>query len=180
MPALLAGRAPAGSSFPGAPGDNPSGTNPSEPKGLSKLLLPMRQRSLRVATLLFITCLLSMTDLALTMTYVKGFGMFEGNPIVLSLIGTSSPLIMVTWKLCTMAVAMIILFCQRHRWQAEFGAIVGFVVYSALMLHWQNYINEIHTHTAALTLLAHEASLGIAPGDNTAFSGGEAWVTMTE
>lgn len=176
MPALLAGRIPAGGSLPGAPSDSPN-----EPRGLPKLFQPMRRRALRVATLLFITCLLSMTDLALTMIYVTGFGMFEGNPVVLSLIGTSSPLVMVTWKLCTMALAMTILFSQRHRWQAEVGSIIGFVVYAGLIVHWHNYMDEIDIHTSALSIMAHEASLGIAPpGRDSAFSGGEAWVTMTD
>lgn len=176
MPALLAGQLTVDNSLHGAPGDIPN-----EPTGLARILSPMRRRGLRVATLLVLTCLLSLTDLALTMTYVKGFGMFEGNPVVLKLIGSSSPLAMITWKLLTTVIAMTILFTQRSRWQAEAAAILGFLVYSGLLVHWNNYINEIHEHTSALSIMAHESEHGPSDlGPGSGFRPGEAWVTYTD
>lgn len=113
------------------------------------------------------------------MTYVQGFGMFEGNPVVLKLIGTSSPLAMISWKLGTMLIAISILFWQRRTWQAEAAAVLGVVIYGGLLLHWHRYMDEIQTHTSALSVIAHEAKQPKAH-QLAAFSGGSKWVSLPE
>ncbi|MEO0511575.1 MAG: DUF5658 family protein [Planctomycetota bacterium] len=102
--------------------------------------------------------LLSMTDLALTLTYVTGFGMFEANPIVVRVIGSGSPLAMATWKMFTLGVTMLILFAYRRRWQAEVGTLLCVGVMSALLVHWQAYIADVGAMTNEMTVLGHEAA----------------------
>lgn len=126
--------------------------------------------------MLVVLILLSLTDLALTMTYVVGFGMFEANPVVLSIIGDGSPLVMVTWKLGTLLATVTILFACRRFWQAELGTGLGVVVMSALLVHWQGYIVEAEKLTNELTVLGQAAASGGA--DLVHDDEGPRWVSI--
>lgn len=126
----------------------------SEPASLVRVPVLLRSRGFRVILLIAIGWVLGLTDLVLTLTYLMNVGLFEGNPLARWVIALGSPAIVAAFKLATMVASSSILFWQRRRWQAEFGAILAVLVLGKLTLAWMSYIAFSAELTHAITIAA--------------------------
>ncbi|TVQ62203.1 MAG: hypothetical protein EA378_07030 [Phycisphaerales bacterium] len=120
------------------------GLEPTDPGAL--------RRGRRVALLLLAVGLLSLGDLALTMTFLVHTGMAEGNPLARAVIGYNSAAVLVFWKLSTVVCTLAILFALRRRVSGELGAWVCVAVLSWLTFHWQAYIAQQDSVTACVAV----------------------------
>ena len=87
---------------------------------------------------------LSLTDLLLTLTHLQSVGMAEANPIVVKLVQTTrSPLILVLFKLATVAVCTTLLFRVRYHRSGEIGAWLATGVLVGVSLLWSGYTDAM-------------------------------------
>ena len=125
-----------------------------------------RRRAIRVWLLIATIVVLSMADLYMTLTYLRGAGMGEANPLARLVISYNSPLLLGVWKCACVFIACVFLALARHRWSGEAASWACCVVLTALTVHWAMYSAE----AAALTnQIATMQSDGDAPAD---------WVSM--
>lgn len=103
-------------------------------------------RERRVCLLLLATLLMSMTDLLLTLTYMKSVGMMEANPIARAMIAIGGVGQLVRFKLFTIALSCGILYILRRHKAAERCAWICCVAMVALSLHWVRYNDAVLAH----------------------------------
>lgn len=106
---------------------------------------PWLGRSRRVTILLAATLVMSVADLAMTLTYTTSVGMMEVNPIARAVMEMNSPWMLALWKLATAGLGLGILFRFRAKPNAEVAAWVCCVAMVALTLHWMDF-NSAVTH----------------------------------
>lgn len=100
-------------------------------------------RANRVVLLLWAILLMSLGDLALTLTFATSTGMVETNPIARAVMSHGSTAAIIIWKLATVAVCIIILYIFRARRASELAAWICFFVLTALSFHWMGYANRV-------------------------------------
>ncbi|MCC6661078.1 MAG: hypothetical protein IT437_09360 [Phycisphaerales bacterium] len=100
-------------------------------------------RAQRVAALLCIVVLLSVTDLYMTLTHLRGIGMLESNPVARLIMRYNSSAVVVSWKCATVLLAVLILFFYRRTRQAEVGAWAAALLLGLLTVHWVRYNDEV-------------------------------------
>lgn len=119
---------------------------------------PRRRRAIRVWALVVAIVLLSLGDLWMTLTHLKGAGMGEANPIARYVIGFNSPALLAAWKCATVALACIIFVWARHRRTTEAACWACAGVLAALTVGWIQYANEAHKLTSTLPCVAQMES----------------------
>ncbi len=96
-------------------------------------------RARRVSVLVLAFAVLGVADLVLTMSYMGGIGLFEGNPLARALAIGGGAGSLVAFKLLTIALSAVILFGLRTKRSAELGAWLCVVVMSVVSLEWKKY-----------------------------------------
>lgn len=101
------------------------------------------ERRARRVTLLVLgmTCL-SLADLALTLTHMRSFGMFEVNPVARAMLAIGGVEQLVRYKLFTIALSGGILYLLRRDRRAEMCAWLCCAMLVGLSLHWGRYSNN--------------------------------------
>ena len=110
-------------------------------------------RSRRVGILLIGIVLLSLGDLALTLTHLKTIGMIEANPIAAYLLQvTESAWALGSYKLLTVGICVGLLFKVRHRIEGEIAAWCGGSIMLVMSVVWVNsssYLDDPEQNTMA-------------------------------
>lgn len=123
--------------------------------GIAALTAPrwtgrLPRRSLRVAALVGIILVLSLTDLLLTLTYVTEVGLIEDNPVARGVMRTGGAGLLVFWKLLSVGFAAGVLLRFRKRGVAELAAVFSAGVMVWLTARWVDYIETSAMLTPAL------------------------------
>lgn len=105
--------------------------------------------------LTMIVLILSLADLALTLTFLTSVGMAEENPIARMVIATGSAWVVVGFKVGLSLTACGIFWVARHRASGEIGAWAGALLMAWLMVRWQAYIDHSHHFTGVLVGQEH-------------------------
>jgi hypothetical protein len=114
----------------------------------------LRSRIRRINLVLLAVVLMGLADLAYTLTYMRGSGMVEANPIARKMIEIGSAQQLVLYKLLTLVICCgAIYFCRRTR-QAELGAWICCLVMFGLTLHWVNYNSAVQDMADELAIMA--------------------------
>jgi len=108
--------------------------------GLLARLQAAPPRCRRVVLLAAAIIVMSIGDLALTLTYLQSLGMAESNPLARLVIDLGSAELLILWKLATVTACVSILLWKSRAPSAEVGAWIGALVLCGLMLHWKNYV----------------------------------------
>ncbi|MEZ6242575.1 MAG: DUF5658 family protein [Phycisphaerales bacterium] len=111
--------------------------------GTSSLLARLQAappRCRRVILLAAAIIVMSLGDLALTLTYLQSLGMAESNPLARLVIEFGSPALLIVWKLATVTACVSILVWKSRAPSAEVGAWIAAILLCGLMLHWKNYV----------------------------------------
>ncbi len=106
-----------------------------------------RARGIRVMLLLFATMLLCLGDLWMTLTYVTTVGLYESNPIARIIMSGNSTELLIGFKLGTMLIGGVIMFCTRRHRMSELAAWACCLVMTWLAIHWANYSTQITSLT---------------------------------
>jgi hypothetical protein len=97
-------------------------------------------RSERVKWLLFGIVMLSIADLALTLSYLTTVGMSEGNPIAVWLLqATNSVWSLAAYKALTVTICVSLLYRTRFQRESELAAWCGMLILVALSVWWNQY-----------------------------------------
>ncbi len=126
-----------------------------------------RRRAIRVWLLVATIAILSMADLYMTLTHLRGAGMGEANPLARLVISYNSPLLLGVWKCACVFLACVILAMARHRWSGEAASWVCAAVLTALTVHWAIYSTEAAAFTNQIS------SMQADPPSNWVSMGGE-------
>lgn len=113
-----------------------------------------RGRTRRVTILLGAILLLSLGDLALTLTHLTQAGMLEANPVARLVMAYNSPALLAAWTMLSVGLAVGILFYARRRALAEAAAWFCFLVLTWLTFRWAMYnqqISDLARYNAAFT-----------------------------
>ncbi|MCX5691049.1 MAG: DUF5658 family protein [Planctomycetota bacterium] len=110
-------------------------------------------RECRVVTLLVAVALISIGDLAMTLTYATSVGMMEVNPLARLVMSFDSPWLVVAWKLLTAGFGITVIAMLRSRGIAEIAAWISFAAMLVLLVHWINFNTHIVSYTDELTSL---------------------------
>lgn len=121
-------------------------------------------RPQRVTTLVLLTVVLGLFDLSQTMSYMRGAGMMELNPVARAMIDLGGAQQLVLFKLFTIATSCGILYILRRHRQAEICAWISLATLAFLAAHWLNY----NGHVIEVAAVA----------DATAFANDPRWVTL--
>ncbi len=99
------------------------------------------RRPVRVLLVLGGVVILSGMDLLFTVLCITTVGLFEHNPIVVSLVQwAETPLILVPYKLVTVGISVALILWQRRAWQAEAAAWAALAMLIWLSYLWSCYI----------------------------------------
>lgn len=96
-------------------------------------------RARRVSVLVLAFAVLGVADLVLTLSYMGGIGLFEGNPLARALALGGGATTLAAFKLLTIALSAVILFGLRTKRSAELGAWLCVAVMSIVSLEWRKY-----------------------------------------
>jgi hypothetical protein len=101
-------------------------------------------RGNRVLLALGVVLLLSLVDLAATLLALSGGGMFEGNPVVRWIVlATGSALVLILYKLATVAVGVGVLYLVRMARSAELASWAMAAVLGWLTVEWAGYFSVL-------------------------------------
>lgn len=121
----------------------------------------------RTLLLVLAASLMGLADLACTLTYMRGIGMFEINPIARWMIEIGGARQLILFKLFTIALSAGTLFlCRRYRGTEKFAWMCA-IIMLVLTIQWMYY-------NAAAPTLTHEFAV-IAMGEAP-----EMWVTLKD
>ncbi len=115
--------------------------------------------------LIAVIMLTSIADLLLTLTYARGVGMIELNPMARAVMAYDSPGLLAAWKLGLVSAACTIIFAGRRSRFTEAGAWLAALVMAMLTVHWLRYVHTAHELTPYLEEVSEHA--------------GDKWVAMT-
>lgn len=96
------------------------------------------RRARRVSVLVLAFVALGLADLAMTLAYMGGIGLFEGNPVARA-VATGGPGTLALFKMLTIALSAVILFGLRTKRSAELAAWLCVAVMSLVSLEWRKY-----------------------------------------
>lgn len=116
-------------------------------------------RPKRVLLLIVACVLMSWCDLACTLAYMSGVGMFEKNPLARVVAQSGGPGMLILFKVCTTIVMALCIYCNRRYRAGELCAWLCTLVLVSLMVHWTNYNNEVVTLSHELSLIAEVADV---------------------
>ena len=105
--------------------------------------------------LTIIVLVLSLADLALTLTFLTSVGMAEENPLARLVIATGSAWAVVAFKVGLSLTACAIFWIARQRASGEIGAWLGAILMAWLMVRWNAYIDHSHHFTGVLVGQQH-------------------------
>jgi hypothetical protein len=111
------------------------------------------ERPRRVVYLVIAVVLMSLADLAITLTWVTDVGLAESNPLARWVIAQGSPALLSVWKLITIVPAVLVFLALRHKPIAEAGAFVACVLLGIVTLHWYAYHDTVNDLSTALPML---------------------------
>lgn len=114
----------------------------------------LRQRSVRVIALVVAVAAMSLADLYLTITYLQGVGMGEGNPIARFIMHYNCPWLLSVWKLFLLGTTCSILFAARRARSGEVAAWVCCAVMVWLTGQWRQYAERVPELTPSVLQLA--------------------------
>lgn len=117
------------------------------------VLLGSERRGCRVAVLMAAVAVMSLADLAMTLTYLNHVGMIESNPLARIVMHGGGPGSLVAWKLASTALAIGILLRLRRRGVAEVAAVLCCAVLVWLMVRWVAYVEAAPALAGALTAM---------------------------
>ena len=101
-------------------------------------------RSSRVLLLLGCILILSAADLLLTVIHLQHFGLAEANPIVIFLVQSFQSLwVLAAFKLATVTLCLGFLFRARHHVVGEFGAWLGTIILTVVLMVWYDYSDTV-------------------------------------
>lgn len=123
----------------------------------------------RVVVLLIIAItLMGLADLGLTLTYLRGVGMIEANPIARYMLSIGHERQLILYKLASLGLCCGTLYLIRRHRKAEVCAWLCTGIMLVLSIHWTRY-------NLAMESLRHEmAEIALQGG------GGEPWITLAE
>lgn len=127
------------SSSPGLEGSCGGIRNPRGIRGWLAHVSSDAVRARRVSVLVLAFAVLGVADLVLTLSYMGGIGLFEGNPLARALVLGGGASTLAAFKLLTIALSAVILFGLRTKRSAELGAWLCVVVMSMVSLEWKKY-----------------------------------------
>jgi len=117
----------------------------------------VRSRVRRINLVLLAVVLMGLADLAYTLTYMRGSGMIEANPIARAMVEIGSARQLVLYKLLTLVICCGAIYSCRKTKQAERGAWICCGVMLMLTFHWVNYnatMAELTTEFAIMVELS--------------------------
>jgi hypothetical protein len=101
-------------------------------------------RSRRVLVLIAGIIVLSVVDLIITLTHLKGAGMAEANPLARFVINaTGSPISLASFKLLTVLVCVGLLYKVRRTVQAELAAWCALGILACMSAMWFSYSRNL-------------------------------------
>lgn len=111
----------------------------------SLLLRPHEiERARRVCLLLVGIVLLSLADLALTITHLRTIGMLEANPIAAFLISSTQSWVMLSaYKVGTVGACVMLLYQTRRHSASELASWFGVAVLAGMSVVWHLYSHEM-------------------------------------
>lgn len=122
------------------PGVSIGSASEAEPEHFSwswaRRWLSAQHRSLRVGLLLLAVALMSLGDLALTLTFITSVGMIELNPIARWVMHLESPHAVAIWKVALILLNVGLLFYFRKRRLAEVATWACFLVMAFVSIRW--------------------------------------------
>lgn len=103
-------------------------------------------RDSRVVALLACVVVMSLADLAFTLTFMTTTGLPEMNPVVraLATVCTEGTAI-VLWKIGSVAVCVGLLFAVRNSRTGELGSLLAVMVLVWLTARWDTFIDTAYT-----------------------------------
>jgi hypothetical protein len=119
----------------------------------------LRQRSVRVFAVVIAVAAMSVADLYLTITYLQGVGMNEGNPLARFIMSFNCPWLLGAWKLFLLGTTCSILLVARRTRFAEVAAWLCCAVMIWLTGQWRQYAEKI----PSLTPVIHQLADGRSP-----------------
>jgi hypothetical protein len=111
-------------------------------------------RSSRVTALVVATTAIGLGDLYLTLTYLHGPGMSEGNPLARWIISMNSPWLLAAWKVMLLSLTGVILFVTRKSRSGEVAAWVCAGVMVWLAGQWTQYAEKAPSLTPVIEQIA--------------------------
>lgn len=122
----------------------------------------------RVVVLLIIAIvLMGLADLGLTLTYMRGVGMIEANPIARYMLSIGHERQLILYKLSSLALCCGTLFLIRRHRKAERCAWLCTAIMVGLSIHWTRY-------NAAMQSMHREMTEVALAGSS------EPWITLAE
>lgn len=101
-------------------------------------------RCRRVSRVLMVVAVLSLVDLVLTLYFMTGGGMAEGNPLVRWVVEhTQSAMVIAVLKLVTVVFGTGLMYLVRHHRAAEVGAWLSAAVLVWLTVQWGIYASIV-------------------------------------
>ncbi len=107
--------------------------------------------------LLAATVVLSLADLAVTITHLQSIGMAEANPLAAFLIrSTGSSLALAVFKCFTVAVFVMLLYRARNHVQGEIAAWLALFILVGVSIMWYLYTDTSTTpETVRIAQILH-------------------------
>ncbi|MCA9282437.1 MAG: hypothetical protein H6812_00525 [Phycisphaeraceae bacterium] len=122
----------------------------------------------RVVVLLIVAIILmGLADLALTLTYMRGMGMIEANPIARYMLSIGHERQLILYKLASLGMCCGTLYLIRRHRKAEVCAWLCCGIMLVLSIHWTRY-------NLAMESMRREMAEVALQG------GGDPWVTLAE
>lgn len=114
------------------------------------------RRVTRVYALLAMIVLMSIADLAMTLTYTTSVGMVEVNPLARLIMQHGSAWSIVVWKFTTVSLAVWILFNLARLRIAEIASWLCALMLAWLMATWWVYTSEAHTLASVIGYMQND------------------------
>ena len=114
----------------------------------------VQTRTFRVAALLTAVVAMSLADLYLTLTHLRGAGMGEGNPIARWVMSANCIWALGAFKLGLMGISTLILWKVRQRGSAEIAAWLCCGVMVWLTMQWKAYSEALPALTPVIHRMA--------------------------
>ncbi|MGQ0626694.1 MAG: DUF5658 family protein [Phycisphaerales bacterium] len=113
-----------------------------------------RMRALRVGLLILAVLLMSIMDLSLTLTYLRGPGMGEGNPIARWVMSANCGWALTAFKMGLVGITCIILWVARRRASGEVAAWACALILVWLTFQWKAYSDAMPGLTCVIPEMA--------------------------
>lgn len=122
----------------------------------------------RVVVLLIVAIILmGLADLALTLTYMRGVGMIEANPIARYMLTIGHERQLILYKLSSLSLCCGTLYLIRRHRKAEICAWLCTAIMVLLSIHWTRY-------NLAMESMRHEMTEVALQGST------EPWITLAD